>query len=360
MGLQGFDLLRRAVSEIQAGRVDCASSHLEELVSGLDPVEQPGDLLHLMYASALGRYIGNDNNVEINLYLRNYGQLHIDLFNLVGSRLPVAFLAGHIANGILVKQLQNTQEATVLSFGMGTGRQEVALVRELAASPAPPDRLVVVGVDPAGDSLQQARVALDEVARQLGIAIEFHSLVTTAEDMSPSHWAMLRNMPHPLAVNAAFALHHIQELSPNENARDDFLLRLRELKPACLVMCEPDSEHHRRSLEDRFFASWNHFHAVFGMVDSLNLDQSETVAIKTFFGREIDDIVGTASDDARFERHESTQAWCERLVRSGYRLEDIEFRPTASYPGLSIITEPGCVRMGFRTDPILSVICATT
>ncbi|ATB27674.1 GRAS family protein [Melittangium boletus] len=80
------------------------------------------------------------------------------------------------------------------------------------------------------------------------------------------------------------------------------------------------------------------------------MSREDRAAIKRFFGREVDDIVGTVDESARCERHETALSWQERLRRAGFvPLEALErARPQAVHPAVSLRRERGCVGITYR------------
>ena len=121
-------------------------------------------------------------------------------------------------------------------------------------------------------------------------------------------------------MNAAFALHHIAERPSNVNPRDAFFLQLRRWEPRGVVLCEPNSDHHRSPIRERFHNCWRHFFLTFQLIEELDISRQEKNAMKLFFSREIEDIVGTLDETRRFERHELTELWLGRLERAGFEL----------------------------------------
>ncbi|WNG51410.1 GRAS family protein [Archangium minus] len=358
MHSEKFALLLRALEELQGGQASAARRALAALTRMLDVDAVDEDMQYFLFATALARRLGVGEAQQMNLYLRRFELPQISLFNLVAERLPMVGLAGQIANDVLCRLLSGHEEATLLDVGLGTGRQEVALLRTLKASGAAPRRLTVVGVEPDTDSLRRAEVSLLETAQELGIKLRFRGIPKVIEALDASDWGLLRDCPGPRVVHSAFALHHMAAGVD----RQDIFHRLRAVEPTAVVLCEPNSDHVTDSLSQRFHNVWNHFSHNFDMVDELGLPARERNGIKLFFGRELEDILGVVDDSQRYERHERVETWVERLSNAGFspapaRL--LEGSWSFPHPTVHIRQGPGYVGVGHREEMLVPVICAT-
>ncbi|QSQ21981.1 GAI protein2C [Pyxidicoccus parkwayensis] len=357
-------LLLRSLEHSLAGRPAEAAQALFSLHALLDVHEEPEDLHYLLFARALSRRLEGSGAVTRNPYLDSEQEQEarqIDLFRLLMTHMPLASAADAVANALLVGLLRGHSEATLLDVGIGQARQDCGLLRELAKAGALPKRLTLVGVDPSGASLGQAEGAVAEVAREVGVAVRFVGLETPVESLADATWAALRGVPRPLVVNAAFALHHVAETPDSGGAaRDRVLRRLRALEPTGLVLCEPNVDHHRAPVRERFRNAWNHFTRIFELLDTLDVPKQERAAIKRFFGREVDDVVGTVDESARCERHETAQSWLDRLRRAGFEpLETLaRVRPSDVHPAVTLRREPGFVGISYRDDTLVAVLGA--
>lgn len=357
-------LLLQGLDHSLAGRPAEAAKALLSLHGLLDVHEEPEDLHYLLFARALSRRLEGSGAVTCNPYLDakpEQGPRQIDLFRRLMTHMPLASAADAVANALLVGLLRGHREATLLDVGIGQGRQERGLLRELAKASALPKRLTLVGVDPSGASLRQAEASVAEVAREVGASVRFVGLETPVEALGDATWAALRGVPRPLVVNGAFALHHVAEAPDSGGtARDAVLRRLRALEPTGLVLCEPNVDHHRAPPRERFRNAWNHFTRIFQLLDTLDVPREERAAIKRFFGREVDDVVGTVDESARCERHETAQSWLDRLRRADFvPLEALErMRPGDVHPAVALRRERGFVGISYRDDTLVAVLGA--
>jgi hypothetical protein len=357
------ELMHQAMDHALSGRTVEAVEALAALYRLLDVERVAEDENRAVFATALSRRLEGATGA-LHPYRASEvdgGAPQIDLFRRLMKHLPLASAADAVANALLAGFLKGHEEATLLDVGIGQGRQECGLLRMLAKAGALPRHLTVVGVEPSGESLAEARSAVLEVAREVGLSLEFVKLEAPVEELDAATWAALRAVKRPLVVNAAFALHHVAEdASSGTEARDAVLARLAALGPVGLVLCEPHVDHHRTPPRERLVNAWHHFSRVFQLLDTLELPKAERRALKRFFGREVDDIVGTVNEGERCERHEPAPAWWERLHRAGFRPKGGlgSVCPGGVHPAVGLRAEGGTVGITFREDVLVSVLCA--
>ena len=357
-----YELLTQGLNQVMEGRPEEARQTLASLRNRLDVDGSPEDMQYLIFAAAVSRRLFSSKPTdEFNLYLRRYEQTQINLFSLLASRLPLVPMAGAIANGLIQELVRGKETFTLLDVGIGVGRQEVALLEAMAEAKTLPRKLTIVGVEPGDSSLRDAQQALDSTAQRLGVELRFIGIAHSAEALSEEHWAMLESLPGPRVVNAAFAMHHIAWRPEGEDLRDTFFRRLRAWAPAGVVLCEPNSNHHRASLPERFKNCWRHLYFTFQLLEELDISRHEKNSIKDFFSREVEDIVSTVDEQQRSERHEHVSAWLDRLSRCGFQLKEKRGRVWPStHPAISVCSERGYVGLEYRGETIVAVICATT
>ena len=333
-----------------------AAAALGQLFSSLEP-GRPEDLTYQIFGQALARRAGREAP-NVNLYLRDLHLRQISLFNLIATHLPFVSRCGRVANHVITGLLAGTDEATLLDVGIGTGQQEVAILRALAAQDRLPKRLHIVGIEPGPSMLADAERACAALRRELGLELTFTGVRAVAEALTEGDWAQLRDVVGADAiVNAAFAAHHIQSTgSGPREARDHVFRQLRALEPRAVTLVEPNSDHVEPDFLRRFRNCWEHFGTAMGAIDASPASSTDKLAMKMFFAREVDDIVANA-EDTRAERHERTEAWVQRLDRTGFGL--ISALP-APEPELlmSVDAADGWVRLGHDGTPMVALLCA--
>lgn len=360
MDAKKYATLLAVVNETLAGRRENARTLLAGLVDGLDSGAHGEDLQYYIFASALSKRLESDKSAEINLYLRQFEKTQISLFNLLAQHLPTVALAGPLANEVLAGYVGGQDEVTLLDVGIGSGRQEVALLYRLGTQGLLPRKLNIIAIEPDAGSLLEAGNSLAEAAETLGVELDFHPLHKVVEELDEADWAMFASFGAPLVVLSAFAVHHVRS-APGERARDDLFHRLRALEPDAVVLCEPSSNHDSDSLLERFEASWNHFGLTFRIIDGLDVADREKAAMKMFFAREIEDILANA-EETRCERHEPVDAWVRRFREAG-------FTPCAEW-GILMGEQPdgpvriaprdGYLGLDYGDETLVAILCATS
>lgn len=354
-------LLHAAATCIAEGQDEHARRYLDTL---LPQLQLPADLSQHIFATALAQRLDHCAARD-NLYLQALELPQIELFNLLARHFPLVGLAGRIGNALLAGYIAGRESVTVLDLGIGSGQQELALLERLHSRGALPRRLTIIAIEPGADSLHTAERSLSTKAQALGLSFEFIGCAAVAEALTADQWKdiaqRVRASGSDLLVNAAFAAHHIQSTGQGPGAARDAVLRqVRELNPRAIVLLEPDSDHFSPDFGTRFAACWQHFGAIFGLVDRLPITPAERDAIKLFFSREIEDILANA-EDRRSERHETTEAWIDRLQRAGFEpLDTLPFELPASAGTVALHSIDGSARLAVDGVRVASVICATT
>ncbi len=360
MDAKKYATLASVVDETLAGRTGNARRLLSELVERhLDASAGSGDLQYYIFASALGKRLDSDKAAEINLYLRQFEQTQISLFNLLAQHLPTVQLAGPLANEVLAGYIGGHDEVTLLDVGIGSGRQEVGLLYLLATQRRLPRKLNLIAIEPDAGSLLEAGESLAEAAQTLGMELEFHAVHKVVEELDETDWAFFGSFGSPMVVLSAFAVHHVRS-GAGQNARLELFRRLRALQPDAVVLCEPSSNHDSPSLRERFEAAWHHFGLTFHIIDGLEIGDAEKSAMKMFFAREIEDILANA-EESRCERHEPVDAWVRRLRDAGFTpCADFGMVSGPSYGPVRVAVRDGYLGLDYDDETLVAIVCATS
>ncbi|HET7232261.1 MAG TPA: GRAS family protein [Longimicrobium sp.] len=354
-----YATLLSVAQEAAAGREDNARALLARLVDEqLEGDAHGADLHAYLFATALSRRLRSDKTAELNLYLRQFRDTQISLFNLLAQHLPTVSLTAPLANELLARFVGGNEEVTLLDIGIGSGHQEVTMLRMLAQQGRLPRRLNVIAIEPDAGSLIESQMALFEATVEAGVELEFVPVHKVVEDVTDEEWAQFAAFECPLVVNASFAAHHIR-CGEGEPLRDQVFRRIRELDPDAVVLSEPSSNHHAASLVTRFQNAYHHFGLTFRLIDQLEVTPQEAAAMKMFFAREIEDIVSNA-EETRCERHEPVDAWVQRLSRAGFTpYADFDFARALRHPLVRVAPRDGYVALEYADEPLVAVICAT-
>ncbi|WP_134684655.1 GRAS family protein [Brevibacillus migulae] len=346
-------LLRKALQLIQANLLEAARHTLSQMVGNTTPHGPAEDVLSDMFAAALSKRLTDEASAGINLYLKQYEHAQIDLFNLAAQHLPFVGQPGIVANSYLAQFIAGQEEVTLLEIGIGTGRQVLDLLQLLEQRNALPRSLTIFAIEPMADVLEAAKGTIANACKRLGVELSFHAIPRFIEQLSTEEMKALTTYNGRLCVNAAFSLHHIH------GSRADILRSIHALNPSVIVLCEPNSDHYEPDLVKRFENAWAHFGAVFAFIDQLQLSHAETVSLKMFFYREIEDIIGN-QEASRYERHEPVGTWVNRLQAAGFRTHTSReaLRDITAHALITPNLYEHYVGFDYQAETLVAVICA--
>jgi hypothetical protein len=321
-------------------------------------MDVPSDMLlsHIV-SEALLRRVDRNLLAGKNIYLQAYEVAQIDLFDLLRKALPPLVQGYSIANQHLAHALAEQGSAALLDIGVGKGVQLAMLMSTLAAAPGRLRRLRVVALDPSAANLLETQAVVDAAMRELSgvpFTVEVVALRGLVERCEASMLQAAVAGVDGVVINAAYALHHTAHAPGDQCLRNDLLRQLAGLRPRVFTLVEPNANHDTEQLTRRVHSCWQHFGAVFDLVDRSDASPLEKFAIKEkFFGREVRDILGT-SDNFRCERHEPYDSWWLRLTTAGM----------TPYPAIPLAIElpdycwaierQGLVRLGYREEVLIA------
>ncbi len=311
------------------------------------------DSAYFLGTLLLGAYMGskgNSNNKE-NIYLKNYDVSQIRLFEILIDKLPYVKYSQQMINQSIAQLLDEKEEATLIDIGIGLGTQ-VLHILNLCKGAKQLKKLVIVGIEPAAEAIANAGAAIMHMQATLPFTIEFRSIVGFAEttdltaiDYGSSH----------IVVNASLALHHIQQA----DKRDSVFAQLHAIHPAGLFLIEPNSNHFDPDFNNRFNNCFRHFYHLFKTIDGLSILHAEKNALKLFFGREIEDIIGKP-EAMRFEKHEPANHWIGRMQQAGFCMQSHRIPIAVDMEaGVNIrLHQEGYVGFSFGNETVLSLMYA--
>lgn len=283
----------------------------------LSDLDNPDSLFVYTLAKAMRRRLTGVEATQ-HIYLQRFEIPQIRLFELLIQQFPLANLSQQCTNTLLIDALSRLNSPVLMDIGIGTGMQVVNILNGLAQQPNSVLRhLTIVGIEPFGEALDAAQATISKLAGSLPFTVTFTPRLTFIEHLSQNDLQQL--LPHQhdgVYTNASFALHHIQQVAQ----RQSVFANLKALPVKALVLSEPNSDHYEPDYAQRFENCVGHYGALFKLIDQLPIVANEKAALKLFFGREIDDVLGNA-DDVRVEKHYATQQWVDLFEATGFRLQ---------------------------------------
>ncbi|MBL7975498.1 MAG: hypothetical protein JNJ85_11340 [Candidatus Kapabacteria bacterium] len=285
-----------------------------------------------------------------NLYTSKLEIPQIQLFNILIEKFPFVKYSQEIINQAILQKISQHSEITIVDIGIGQGTQILNIIehcKELTTL----NKLTIVGIEPFADALTIAQQRVLATQSALPFQLEFIPVNDFAENLD---FSALNVNASPVIVNASLALHHIQS---NEK-RTQTLANIKTLKPVAIFLTEPNVDHFEENLYKRFVNCFNHYGSLFQVIDLLDITTNEKQALKLFFGREIEDVIGK-ENNARFEKHELATTWLARLRTSNFTVTDSLVAPSVSPYGVQIKKyDEGFLGFTYKNETILSLICA--
>jgi GRAS domain family len=325
-------------------------SFFEHCKYGMD--QDSEKLLATLLLKALNKKIHSESIGE-NIYLGKYEVSQIQLFNILIEKFPFVRFSQQIVNNAIVEAMQDTQEVTIIDIGIGQGTQMMNLVSK-AKSLQNLKKLHFVGIEPFGEALVQAEKNLLTCNADAPFQISFTGIHDGAENVD---FTAIKHLLHgKVIVNASLALHHIQ----SAQQRTEILAQIRQINPAALLLIEPNVNHYEPDFMARFHNCYHHFYSIFQVIDRIeDIEQNDKNALKMFFGREIEDIIGKEEKD-RYEKHELATNWIERLQQTRFSIQNnLLDNPGEAGCEVKIAHhKEGFVGFTFKNETVLAVICA--
>lgn len=281
----------------------------------LETLDDSEAMFGYVLAKAMRKHVAGGQSNE-HIYVQQFEIPQIRLFELLIQQLPLAALTQQCANALLTESLKNAEYPVLLDIGIGTGMQVVNVLRLLAQqNGCRVKQITVVGIEPFADAVRAAEKNFAEL--HLPFQVHFTASVGFVEKMTLAEiQALLPTHYDTLVVNASFALHHIQQAAQRETVFG----HIRDLAPKAFVLSEPVSDHFEPHYATRFRNAVTHYGLVFEVIDSLDITKKEKAALKLFFSREIDDVLGH-TEAVRVEKQYATHQWLELFRTTGFTLE---------------------------------------
>ncbi|MFN0214709.1 MAG: GRAS family protein [Saprospiraceae bacterium] len=316
---------------------------------GMDTDSQK--LLATLFIKALNKKI-NSEFIGENIYLGKYEISQIQLFDILIDKFPFVKYSQQIANKAIVTAMNDSSEVTLIDIGIGQGTQVLNII-ELSRALPNLKKLHVVGIEPFEEALNQAGEKILAQNGKLPFEISFTGIYEFVENVD---FSIMEKLQGKIILNASLALHHIQ----SEQHRIETIARLKTLNPSAFILIEPNVNHYEPDFFKRFQSSYNHFYNIFQVIDRIeNISNDDKNALKLFFGREIEDVIGKEEKD-RFEKHEPATHWIQRLKAQKFSIKnDFLKPPVAAGCGVEINYHPeGFLGFTHKDETILAIIYA--
>ncbi|NUM32726.1 MAG: hypothetical protein HUU47_10460 [Bacteroidetes bacterium] len=308
-------------------------------------------LLASIFVNALQKRIFAETGKE-HIYLQKDEIPQIRLFDVLIKKFPFVKYSQEIINNAIIKHIKQCDVVTIVDIGIGLGTQMMNII-ELSKDLPMLKKMNIIGIEPFADGLDKAEANILALNKKVPFEISFTAINEFVENVD---FSAIKGISGKLIVNASLALHHIQSLEKRQEIIDS----ISEMSPAAFFLTEPNVNNYELDYQLRFKNCYNHFYSIFQVIDKIeDINTEDKNALKRFFGREINDIMGNEDQD-RYERHEPAQFWINRLKESNFILRsDLIELPIETPEGVKInFHEDGFLGFTFENETVLSVIYA--
>lgn len=306
-------------------------------------------LLSMMLNHLLKRF--NSEWVHANIYENKYEISQIQIFNILIDKFPFVKFSQELVNSSIASTLSECEEATIIDIGIGQGTQVLNILSKIAKD-SQLKKLVIIGIEPFQEALSIAEQRINTIKDTLPFSINFIGIPEYIECLE---FENISGIIGKTIINASLALHHIQ----SKSQRSETIRKIKTLNPFSFYLIEPNVNHFEPELEKRIIHCFNHFYAIFKVIDRLDISLNDKNALKVFFGREMEDILGKSEKD-RFEKHDHAKEWITMLENNHFNISSNQFHlPIQNSLGVEMTYHPdGFFGFTYENEVVLAVISA--
>jgi hypothetical protein len=210
--------------------------------------------------------------------------------------------------------------------------------------------------------LEQAGMVLSESADALRLPFQFVPVQAAAEDLTPGDWINFRRFKGELFATATFSLHHIGRDASGSSRKDPVLRNLKRIAPTAFVLSEANGDFEADDLVTRFAETWTFYGSCFDILDRMVLPHDLRAAANLFFGRELEDILGSHSAH-RCERFDTVARWQERLRNAGFEPHPCHGQDSARWIGgvaddlMTPVVQDDLIGFAYGENIVSAVMC---
>lgn len=345
-----FESLQEIMSQVETSNQHNLQTDIQAFSEychlGID--DDSEKLLSTIYLNALRTKL-HSTGLHENHYEKKFEVSQIELFDILIHKFPYVKYGQEIVNQSILECMNHKEVVTLVDIGCGLGTQMVHIIQH-AAQLTSLQKLVIIGIEPFPEALKQAEEQIKIAGCDKHFSVEFKPIIEKAEYVD---YNSMMNLEGFIIVNASLALHHIQTWEQ----RRITLQGIKQLQADAFFLTEPNSDHTTSNFMKRFQNSYNHFLSLFKVIDLLDIETRYKQALKLFFGREIEDIIGKPEVD-RFEKHALASDWLTLLREVGFTFNTSFFKDQfLADPGVSIALHPeGYIGFTFEQETALAIM----
>ncbi|KAG5545757.1 hypothetical protein RHGRI_018045 [Rhododendron griersonianum] len=313
----------KAVSENDLPTAQCLMSQLRQMVSvSGEPIQRLGAY---MLEGLVAKLASSGSLLYKTLKCKE--PKSSDLFSCVHILYEVCpyFKFGYMsANGAIAEAMKKENWVHIVDFQIGQGSQWVTLIQAFAARPGGPPHIRITAIDDStsayarGGEISIVGKRLSRLAESFKVPFEFNGCSISGSEVRTEN---LRIQPgEALAVNFAFALHHMPDESVStQNDRDRLLRQVKSLSPKVVTLVEQESNTNTAPFFPRFLEALDYYSAMFESIDvTLHREHKERINVEQHcLARDVVNVIACEGRE-RVERHELLGKWKSRFKMAGF------------------------------------------
>ena len=339
----------RILTELEYKKID---DQLDKCIGRFE-IEPDKQVLEDLRKALIYREEGRSPESVKNTYLKDLEIPQIVLFDILANRFPLVMNAQKIISNAIISIISSHENITILDLGIGRGLQITRILKEINQIKTI-KTVTVIGVEIFKAALEHTIAVISDLKKELNYHLEFHPINTLVEDLDAE--LIKKLIPatnHCLLINASLTLHHIQ----SEENRLLLFQKLKSLNPSLLTLVEPNTNCFINDFDERLLNVYEHFCALYGFINTLDLLQEEQKGLKQFFSTELFDAVALP-DEHRFEKYNTSEAWIKTSSEAGFRPYDLtENAKDIKIKNIDVqIKQQGYVNFEFHHANILGTI----
>lgn len=319
-------------------------------LSGNPPDET---LIHELQQALSNRNSPDLQHFSQNTYLRDLPIPQIELFDILANRFPLVLQAQELVTQAILHVSKGCTNINILDIGIGRGVQISGILHALSDRGGI-EKVQVTGIEIMPQALAHSTGLLEQMRPELSFELSFSPVHIDAARMDTTLIRdTLMGLEACTVINASLTLHHIQ----STDLREALFRKLGALQPALLTLIEPNTDCQTNDHRKRTLHAFEHFHALYAYIDTLQESMDAKKALKQFFSNEFFDCVALP-DASRYEQYAPAKAWQKWAAGAALRPIDLaQICPEPSIPGIQCGFEPeGYVNFRSGSTDLLAIL----
>jgi len=301
-------------SEINLNEIEKQLAHC---ISSFD-IEKDQQVLDDLKKALIYKAEGRSPVSIKNTYLQDLEIPQIVLFDILANRFPLVMNAQKIISNAILSVITFHENITILDLGIGRGLQITRILKEINQIKTI-KTVTVIGVEIFKNAIDHTTALIPNLKKELHYQLEYHPINALVEDLDADFIrTLIPSNNQCLLINASLTLHHIQ----SEQDRLKLFQKIKSLNPSLVTLVEPNTNCFTNNFDERLLNVYEHFCALYGFINTLQLLPEEKKGLKQFFSTELFDAVALP-DEHRFEKYNTSEAWLKTASEAGFNPFDL-------------------------------------